>query len=212
MRNKAGTICMIFGAALLFGAMSLFIYNQKEAASAEQATIKLLPQLIEEIENQRETATETTTEIPEDLGVPIDFLDPSAFEMTEAEIDGYAYIGYLSVPSLNIELPIMADWDYTRLKIAPCRYTGSIRGEDLVIMAHNYTRHFGKLADLSEGDSVAFTDMDGITTTYTVVAQDILDPTAVEEMTSGDFDLTLFTCTYSGQNRVTVYCNRVKDG
>lgn len=203
---------MILGAALIFGALSLFIYNQKEAASAEQATINLLPQLIEEIEDRREVAAETTPTIPEDLGVPIDFLDPSAFEMTEVEIDGYSYIGYLSIPSLDLELPVMADWDYTRLKIAPCRYAGSVRGEDLVIMAHNYTKHFGGLFDLTEGDSVFFTDMDGVTTSYTVVAQDILDPTAVEEMTSGDFDLTLFTCTYGGKSRVTVYCDRMKNG
>lgn len=116
---------MILGAALIFGALSLFIYNQKEAASEERATINLLPQLIEEIENQREIAAETMPTIPEDLGVPIDFLDPSAFEMTEVEIDGYSCIGYLSIPSLDLELPIMADWDDTRLKIAPCRYTGS---------------------------------------------------------------------------------------
>lgn len=203
---------MILGTALIFGALSLFIYNQKEAASAEQATVKLLPQLIEKIDSQREIAEAATPTIPEDLGVPVDFLDPSAFEMTEVEIDGYAYIGYLSIPCLNLELPIMADWDYTRLKIAPCRYTGSVRGEDLVIMAHNYVSHFGQLSALSEGDSVVFTDMDGISTNYTVVAQDILDPTAVEEMTSGDFDLTLFTCTYGGQSRVTVYCDRAKNG
>lgn len=203
---------MILGAALIFGALSLFIYNQEEAASAERATVNLLPQLIEEIESQREIAGKTSPTISEDLGVPIDFLDPSAFVMTEVEIDGYNYIGYLSIPSLNLELPIMADWDYTRLKIAPCRYTGSVRGENLVIMAHNYDRHFGRLSSLSEGDIVIFTDMDGITTEYEVVGRDLLDPYAVEEMTSGDFDLTLFTCTYGGQSRVTVYCDRAQKG
>lgn len=202
---------MILGAALIFGALSLFIYNQQEEATAERATMNLVPQLIEAIDARREIAGETTPTIPEGLGVPIDFLDPSAFEMTEVEIDGYAYIGYLSIPSLNLELPVMADWDYTRLKTAPCRYTGSVRGEDLVIMAHNYAGHFGQLANLSDGDRVVFTDMDGITTEYEVMSRDVLDSYAVEEMTSGDFDLTLFTCTYGGQSRVTVYCDRVKN-
>ena len=87
--------------------------------------------------------------------------------------------------------------------------TGSVRGENLVLMAHNYASHFGGLSKLSEGDSVIFTDMDGIVTTYEVKAQDILSPYAVEEMISGDFDLTLFTCTYGGESRVTVYCDRV---
>ena len=45
-------------------------------------------------------------------------------------------------------------------------------------------------------------------TEYRVVVLDILSPDAIEEMTAGDFDLTLFTCTYGGQSRVTVYCNK----
>ena len=53
--------------------------------------------------------------------------------------------------------------------------------------------------------------MDGVTITYKVVAKDILDPTAVEEMTEGTYDLTLFTCTYGGQSRVTVFCDRIAD-
>ena len=50
--------------------------------------------------------------------------------------------------------------------------------------------------------------MDGVVTNYEVVGLDVLVPTAVEEMTAGDFDLTLFTCTYGGQSRVAVYCDR----
>ncbi len=199
---------MIIGAALIFGALFLFIHNQNEATKAETMSGNLMPQLVEIIEKNEDSAIEPQT-YTQPVGTPIDFLDPSAFEMTEVEIDGYAYIGYLSIPALELELPIMADWDNSRLQIAPCRYTGSVRGENLVIMAHNFVSHFGGLSQLSEGDSVIFTDMDGITTNYQVVAQDILDPYAVEEMTSGEFDLTLFTCTYGGQSRVTVYCDIV---
>lgn len=198
---------MLLGTALIFGALSLFIYNQHEAVEARQAAGNLLPVLIEEIEANEGTDTDPLT-ITVPVGTPIEYIAPSVFEMTEVEIDGYAYIGYLSIPKLELELPIMADWDYARLRIAPCRYTGSIRGEDLVLMAHNYASHFGGLSKLSEGDSVIFTGMDGVTTAYEVVAQDVLDPYAVEEMTSGDFDLTLFTCTYGGKSRVTVYCDR----
>ena len=50
----------------------------------------------------------------------------------------------------------------------------------------------------------------GVSITYQVVGEDILHPTAVEEMTSGDFDLTLFTCNYGSSRRITVYCERVK--
>jgi len=201
---------MILGAALVAGALSLFLYNTRQEQAAEQSSQQLMPILIEEIQEQQQSGQAPTT-YEQPVGTPIEHLDPEAFEMTEVEIDGYLYIGYLSIPSAGLELPVMSDWDYTRLRVAPCRYCGSVRGEDLVIMAHNYARHFGGLSSLSEGDSVTFTDMDGITTVYQVVAHDILQPTAVEEMTSGDFDLTLFTCTYGGRSRVTVYCDLVQD-
>lgn len=197
---------MLLGAALVLGALSLFLYNQHEAAEAEQAAQILLPQLVEKIQE-----SDGETQAPEPAAeTPVEYLTPSDLEMTEVVINGYAYIGYLSIPGLGLELPVMSGWDYTRLQIAPCRYTGSLRGEDLVIMAHNYANHFGRLASLSEGDSVIFTDMDGTATAFEVVGMDILAPTAVEEMISGDFDLTLFTCTYGGRNRVTVYCDQVK--
>lgn len=202
---------MVLGAALLLGALALFTGNQTEAAEAEKAAAHLLTLIVESIEDRQETAqTEAAGTEPVIIpGTPPELLDPSVLKMTEVEIDGYTYIGYLSIPSLNLELPIMADWDYARLKISPCRYAGTVNGGNLVLMAHNYARHFGKLSQLTVGDEVIFVDMDGVVTRYEVAAMDILAPTAVEEMTSGEFDLTLFTCTYGGRSRVTVYCNRI---
>lgn len=201
---------MLLGTALIFGALFLFLHNENEDAQAESTRIQLMPQLVEIIEeNAQENPEPPTYEQP--IGTPIEYLDPSAFVMTEVKINGYSYIGYLSIPRLDLELPIMADWDYPRLRIAPCRYAGSVRGENLVLMAHNYASHFGGLSQLAEGDSVIFTDMDGVVTVYEVVGQDILPPNAIEEMTSGEFDLTLFTCTYGGKSRVTVYCNQVQE-
>ena len=56
---------------------------------------------------------------------------------------------------------------------------------------------------------IIYTDMDGTVWEYEVVTKDILDPGAVEEVISADYDLTMFTCTYGGKSRVTVYCDRV---
>ena len=103
----------------------------------------------------------------------------------------------------------MSSWSYDQLKVAPCRYYGSTKTNDLVIAGHNYTRHFGPIGNLVPGDMLRFTDMDGVTTTYEVAEVDVLNPTAIEEMTDSGFALTLFTCNYSGQARVTVRCNRV---
>ena len=197
MRNKAGTVLMALGTALLIAALSLFLWNQREARRAAAAAEEILPHLIEQIEPAG--AAPTLEE------------EPQSRDMTAVEIDGYEYIGYLSIPVLGLELPVMSEWDYTRLKTAPCRYTGSVFTGDLVIAAHNYVRHFGSLKTLSAGDAVYFTDMDGSVFTYEVSALEILSPTAIEEMTAGEYDLTLFTCTYGGKSRVTVRCDRTAE-
>lgn len=206
MKRKLGIGMMIAGAVLVLTALSLFLYNRQEEASAAKSVQKLLPVLVERIQENSD-AVESTGQpvIPDTL---LELLKPEDVEMKQVEIDGYGYVGYLSIPSWNLELPIMGDWDYARLRIAPCRYFGTVRGENLVLMAHNYRWHFGRLSELSLGDSVLFTDMDGVVTRYRVAAKDVLPPDSVEEMTAGAFDLTLFTCTYGGQSRVVVFCEK----
>ena len=196
MRNKLGTICMILGTVLILAALSLFLWNRREAEQAGEAESDILPQFVEQI-------AETAAEAP----APPDPFDPT---MTEVEIDGYLYIGYLSIPALGLELPVMSEWDYNRLNIAPCRYSGSTKTDDLVIAAHNFAQHFGGLSGLTGGEQVIFVDMDNVVSTYTVVAVEILAPTAVEEMTNGEYDLSLYTCTYGGRSRVTVRCDRTE--
>ena len=199
MRRKIGIICMILGAALVLGALSIFLYNQHEASEAEKSVSDILPQLQDEIDSDNTSPTDNE-------GINY------SGDMPTIEIDGYEYIGYLSIPSLGLELPVMADWSYPQLRIAPCRYSGSIWSDDMVLMAHNYARHFGQLSRLSIGEEVIFKDVNGITITYEVMAIDTLNPTEVEDMTSGEYDLTLFTCTYGGKSRVTVRCDRLEKG
>lgn len=214
MKSKLGIVCIILGVALMLGAVFLYQSNRAEDQVAQEAVVDVMPQLVEQIREhtvQEETVPESEV-IPElELQIPVELLTEEDKKMTEVEISGNRYIGYLSIPDLGLDLPIMSTWSYPKLNIAPCRYTGSVRGEDLVLMAHNYNSHFGRISQLDLGDTVVFTDMDGNVVQYEVVGEDLLDPTAVEEMTSGDFDLTLFTCTYGGGSRVTVYCDRVSE-
>lgn len=200
MKRKIGTIFMICGVALILSALSLFGYNQWEAFRADRSAQDLLSQLSEQI-------PENANEPDPPLGTPVDCLDASAFDMTELNLDGNTYIGCLYIPALDLKLPVMSEWSYPNLRISPCRYCGSVRGEDLVLLAHNYPAHFGRLKELTDGDVVYFTDMDGVTYEYTVVGKDILNPTDWKEMTAGEYDLTLFTCTIGGASRVTIYCD-----
>ena len=209
MRFKTGIALILVGLVLMGSAAGLYLYNRSLEADAAEAVVQIIPQVMEAIEEGREAA-----QAAPDPNLPQFIVnqepDPNR-EMPVANVDGHDYIGCLSIPSLGLELPIMATWNYPKLRIAPCRYTGSLYLDDLVLMAHNYDRHFGRLKELRSGDTVTFTDMDGLTVEYEVIALDILQPTAIEEMTAGEFDLTLFTCTYGGKSRVTVRCDRVEE-
>ena len=202
MRRKVGSICMILGMIMVCGAVLLLVHNERQALHAARTSASVLPMV------QAQIAPEPTPEKLQQLLVPVELLEPEALEMTEVVIDGNAYIGYLSIPALEVELPVLSEWSYELLEIAPCRYFGTLREDNLVLMAHNYHRHFGDISTISIGEPLSFTDMDGIVTEYEIVARDILVPGAVEEMTAGNYDLTLFTCTYGGQSRVAVYCEK----
>lgn len=183
---------MLLGVLLIISAVALAVYNIRGENRAADAAESIMPLLHEAIE---ESAEETE---------PTDISD----SMTVVEIDGFGYIGYLSIPALELELPVMSEWDYTRLKTAPCLYYGSVKSDNMVIAAHNYTRHFGRLSRLRPGDAVRFTDMQGKVYNYAVGDLETLPATATKEMITSSWELSLYTCTYGGGERVTVRCER----
>lgn len=172
-----------------------------------------LPGILDTTDNGNSSDIQVSTyqTYPYDIiqNTPVEFLTEEQLKMTEVKINGNSYIGYITIPDLNLELPVMANWNYSQLRISPCRYAGSVRGKDMVILAHNYKSHFGNISKLRLGDNVYFTDMDGNVWSYEIVATDILGPYDVEEMMSGEYDLTLFTCTPGGSYRVTVRCMQI---
>ncbi len=201
MKRKLGAILMGLGALLVCCALGLFLWNQWEDDQAGESAQQVVSQL-------REVLPPPPT-IEETIPVATIELEPDEppEPMTEVVIDGHAYIGYVHIPAYDLELPVMADWSYRKLRTAPCRYAGSTKTDDLVLMAHNYKKHFGRIKSLRPGDTVRFIDMDGVITLYEVVEVETLGAQAVEEMTAGDYPLTLFTCTYGGKSRVAVRCD-----
>lgn len=223
---------MVLGTVLVLTALSLFLLNQREDRQAGASVEEVLPKLLEYIEGQKDEARENgdlaesnsfssvtgSQEAGQENGEFTGFdvvggqrigKGNDGFSMKSVQIGGNDYIGYLSIPDLNLDLPVMAEWSYPRLRIAPCRYTGALQTDNLVIAAHNYARHFGSLSKLSMGDKVYFFDVEGIIWVYEVATIDTLGSTDVVEMTSGEYPLTLFTCTYGGKSRITVRCERI---
>ena len=132
-------------------------------------------------------------------------------EITYITVNNYYYCGYISLPSLGIELPVLDGWSYAGLQISPCLYSGSPYDNNMIIAAHNYNNHFGQIGNLNSDDVIYFTDCDGRTFAYTVVNTEYISGYDAESMFRGsadDWDLTLFTCTLDGRTRVTVRAQR----
>lgn len=190
--TKAGLALMLSGILLVAGALVLVEHNIYEDLTAGKARDEIL----EEIESIREENED-------------DYEFEPLMEMPTVEINGYLYVGTLNVPALSLDLPVLDRWDDSRLKISPCRYVGSVYQDNMIIAAHNYRSHFGRLKNLKPGDELSFTDVDGNVFNFSVAYTELLDKTAVEEMESGGWDLTLFTCTPGGAARVTIRCTRI---
>ena len=201
MGKWIGVICVFLGIVCLLGAVGFVVYNRWEEQSAEEISQSLLED-VQSIMDKEPTAPDDTETLP-------DVTEPLPTEMATVKVDGYDCIGILSIPVLDVELPVLTQWSYAKLKKAPCHYYGTYYEKDFVIAAHNYKSHFGRLSQLQAGDVVFFTDVNGVAYYYEVVLLETLPKEATKEMITGGFDLSLYTCTSGGASRVTVRCNAI---
>ena len=208
--SKRGKLCTALGLLLLLAALGLTAYNLWLDARASMSVDVVLERLTPTLSSrQSELPPLSSGEALEEAFVPDYVLNPE-MAMPEETIDGRNYIGVLDIPALGLSFPIISEWSYDALQIVPCRYSGSAYLDNLVIAGHNYRSHFVSLPQLQPGDTVTFTDMDGNVFSYEVSSLETLSPYAVSDMTSGDWDLTLFTCTVGGQSRLAIRCDQAE--
>lgn len=200
-KNLKSNLLILLGAVLILASLGLTMYNLYEDDTAGRNTPD--PDGIVQ-------AGAVSSLAGYEEYIPDYELDPD-FEMPVVEVDGREYVGRLDIARLDLSLPVLSELTMANLKIAPARYSGDAYDGNCIIGAHNYNSHFGRLKDLDEGDEVLFTDMDGNQFRYEVKRTDILDGYDVDGLNAGDWDMTLFTCTRGGKNRVTVRLGLVSE-
>lgn len=213
-RNILSKILIFLGVAALLLALALLVFNlrtQTQAGEQSNAVLQeLRPVVIEPPQSAPEqTGSEETPQAPmQEPEIPESEPNPER-ELPEMEVKGRNYVGVLTIPSLNLELPILSQWSKDGVKIAPCRLEGTPYQNNMVLGAHNYTVHFGKLSLLKAGDLVYFEDLDGNVFAYEAVSFEVLSPNQGEILRDAQWDLSLFTCTLSGRSRFTVRCQKL---
>ena len=198
--HKISTRLIIIGISLIIVSIFLFIQNIYDENIAGVNSASVLKVMNEVVDNNTNINTNKL------------LLENKEEEIMETiNISGYDYIGKIIIPTLNLELPIMSEYDYDRLKIAPCRYYGSIKTQNLIICAHSYKTHFKYLNKLNYKDKIIITDTNGINYIYEVLEIEILESNDISKMIDNEYDLTLYTCTNDGLKRVTVRCNLIQN-
>ena len=188
MRNKLSTCLIVIGFLLIVLAILLLSYNAWDDYLAGRKSKKVLDDLTDKIV------------IPDEPS----YLISSEVEMPTVNVDNNRYIGVLNLVPLGIKLPIISDYSYEKMRIAPVRYKGSVYLDNIIIAGHGYVSHFKNIKYLKVGDQITFTDMEGNIFKYEVIKQEIIDQDDVKKMEDGDWDMTLFTCNFDNSKRITI--------
>ena len=150
INGRMQKICILAGVCLLIAAIGVLIFWQWSIhTSAEKAEYYV---------------NTLRTLMPEPQGAAPEERRDNA--MAALSIDGTDFVGLLEMPQHRSALPVCADWG--NLSKYPCRFSGSVYDRTMQIGGTSQKGQYDFYRDISVGDSVFFTDMEGNRFSYTV--------------------------------------------
>ena len=182
-------LCLLAGICLLAIALGVLIFWQwRIHDSAEKAEYYV-------------TTLRTLIPAPQSA-VPEERRDNT---MSTLSIDGIDFIGLLEIPCYGSALPVCADWGSpTRY---PCQFSGSIYDRTMQIGGTSQTGQYDFYREISVGDAVYFTDMEGSRFAYCVTDvryEKRADQTALRQK---EASLTLFIKNVYAFEYIIVFCD-----
>lgn len=196
MKSKAGIFLMLAGGAAIIFSLIIIAVNIRLDSQGKKNSENVLNILESEISSYSEDENNITYTYGNGLK-----------KSKTISVDNNYYSGIIDIPEIGIKLPVMSEWNYDNLNISPCLFYNDEKNNRKIIAGHNYSSHFGKLKQLKQGDYIIFTNAENKRVIYKVLQTEILGSTDTDKMLGGDdWNLTLFTCSLSGYERVTVRC------
>lgn len=186
IRKMKSKVFICFGLFCLTCSIGLTGYNLYENHCASKNAAAVIRKLSETIEDIH--------------------IDVTPKQMQTVNINGYEYIGTLNISLLDLKTPILSETTSQLLDVAPCCYSGSFLEDNLVIGGHNYRSLFGKLHHSEVGMEVNFYDVYDKCYTYQIAKIEILNPNSIDDLIHSQYDLSIYTCTNDGRNRIVVRC------
>lgn len=144
---------------------------------------------------------------------------------TKKTAQGYEYstIATINIPKINVQYGIIDGKTDSEaetealLKISPVKFWGANPNEvgNFCIVGHNYrnNKFFSKVPTLEIGDIIEITDLSNTKVNYRVYNKYEVDPNDVScttQLTNGNKEITLITCTDDSKMRVVVKAREVK--
>ena len=128
--------------------------------------------------------------------------------MAVLSLEGTDFVGILEMPRYASALPICGDWG--AVSKYPCRFEGSVYDSTMRIGGTSQKGQYDFYREISVGDAVYFTDMEGNRFSYEVTDiryEQHADPNALQQK---DAALTLFIKNLYAFEYIVVFCNPVR--
>ena len=182
-----GLTLVLISAIVLMGSEFLAIRNQKAAHSLAERLQGAIPAVSE--------------------GDPQNYSNPA---MPVLQLEGEDYSGLIQVPAFGVCLPLGSDWDSRTVSRYPCRFSGSVYDNSLIVGGSKDQFDFCSRIDL--GDHVTVTDMTGARFSYEVVRIDRRAHAEATVLQEGNFHLTLFAPDEATGNYIILRCEFASQG
>ncbi len=200
----------------VFMLSSYYIYAEYDRNKSEEVSQEILAGIDDTIINEDDGILRVALE--EDDQEQDVIIEKQNNENKYVTQSGQSYTteAVLNIPSLGINYPVLSETSEELLKISLNKFWGPSPNEvgNYCIVGHNYKnkKMFGKLSEIKNGDIVELTDNSGKTVKYTVYNKYVVEPDDVSctsQLTNGNKEVTLITCTNYGKQRLVVKARQV---
>lgn len=182
-------ICMILGAGLLVAAfitLAFWRWNISHSAKQAENYVNTLQMLIPE---------------PQDAALE----ERSDNTMSVLSIGGTDFVGIMEMPRYELVLPVCANWGET-VKY-PCHFSGSIYDGTMQIGATTQKGQYDFYREISIGDVIIYTDMEGNRYSFEVAAMRYEKHADQAALLREEAALTLFIKNIYSFEYLIVFCN-----